>query len=186
MGQIKRVKMLPATVNPVKYFVGALYSSEQLLKKAITQLIQQFSPIDLESDVFGFTVTDYYNSEMGTPIFRKFYSFEKIEKPDFVTDFKLISNGIELDLAIAGKRKVNLDVGYLDYDKIVLASAKYGIHKIYLDQGIYADLALHYEKGNFTPYPWAFMDFRSKEYYPFFMKMRGIYKRQLKSILNPN
>ncbi len=177
--------MLPSAVNPVKYFVGALYSSEELLTSAISMLNKQLSPVDLESDSFRFKVTDYYNDEMGAPIYRKFFSFEKLHGPDFLAESKLLCNDIEIALAISGNRKVNLDVGYMDYDKIVLASAKYGIHKVYLDQGIYADMALHYEKGKFTPYPWAFMDFRTDDYYPFFLKMRGIYKTQLKHLIHP-
>jgi len=177
--------MKPEPAQPVKYFVGALYSSEEILHSAIESLTMHLGPVDYESDAFPFTVTDYYDNEMGIPIFRKFYSFTRLQSPGFLAEAKLTTNETEILLAISGHRKVNLDIGYLDYDKVVLASAKYGIHKIYLDQGIYADMALHYEKGKFTPYPWAFMDFRSPEYYPFFLKIRSIYKSQVKDILSP-
>lgn len=117
---------------------------------------------------------------MGVPIYRKLIALQKLHSPEFLADAKLSTNSIENRLAISGNRKVNLDIGYLDYDKVVLASAKYGIHKIYLQKGIYADLALHYEKGRFSPYPWAFMDFKSNRYYGFFLKLRTVYKEQLK------
>ncbi len=177
--------MKPEPAQAVKYFVGALYSSNEILDEAIKTLEKQLSPIDFKSDSFPFKGTDYYDNEMGIPIFRQFYSFTNLISPGFLAEAKLITNETEMILAIGGHRKVNLDIGYMDYDKVVLASAKYGIHKIYLSNGIYADMALHYEKGQFTPYPWAFMDFRSPEYYPFIFKIRSIYKSQVKHLVSP-
>jgi len=174
--------MQPGTVKPVKYFVGALFSSESLLKAAVEMGTARFGRIDRESSAFLFKWTDYYEAEMGKPIYRKLLSFEKLVAPDFLAAAKLLTNEIEQQLMVKGKRKVNLDVGYLDYDKVVLASAKSGIHKIYLNQGIYADLALHYEKGKYNSYPWAFLDFKSAEYHSFFLKVREIYKTQLKML----
>lgn len=173
--------MKPLIANPVKYFAGALYSSESLLEKSVRLLSKRFSPTDLVSDSFPFDNTNYYDAEMGAPIFRKFFSFSDLISPNFLAEAKLITNDIEDSLTVEDKRKVNLDVGYMDYDKVVLGSAKYGIHKIYLDKGIYADMALHYEKGNYSPYPWVFMDFKFPDYYHFFLKMRMIYKDRMKN-----
>lgn len=172
--------MKPEIVKPVKYFVGALFSSETLLEKSVKLLTRHFGVIDQKSQSFVFENTDYYNAEMGVPIFRKFYSFTELKTPDYLAQAKLITNRIEDSLTVDARRKVNLDVGYMDYDKVVLASAKYGINKIYLSSGIYADMVLHYEKGNYSPYPWAFADFKYSQYYPFFLEMRIKYKRQLK------
>jgi hypothetical protein len=61
-----------------------------------------------------------------------------------------------------------------------LASAKYNGQKIYLNFGIYADLTLHYEKGNYYPYPWSFPDFKNGGYNQTFLRIREIYKLQLK------
>jgi hypothetical protein len=49
-----------------------------------------------------------------------------------------------------------------------------------LAQGIWADMTLHYEKGKFTALPWSFPDFRSGLYEQTFLRIREIYKRQLK------
>ena len=73
---------------------------------------------------------------------------------------------------------MNIDCGYIDYDKVVLASAKYNGNKIYLDYGIWADLTLFFEKGKFYPYPWSFPDFRSGMYDAVFVEMRTRYKLQ--------
>lgn len=81
-------------------------------------------------------------------------------------------------------RKVNFDPGYMDYDKFVLASAKYNGQKVYLDLGIWADLTLHYEKGRFDPYPWSFPDFKSGLYQEVFMEIRARFKAQRKPQLS--
>jgi hypothetical protein len=157
-----------------------LYSDEGRLLEARERLIQQFGSIDFTSALFPFEVTDYYVPEMGSPIFRLFYAFERLTSPGELARIKLAANAIENELAVNGRRQVNLDPGYLDTDKFVLASAKYSGQKIYLADGIWADLTLHYEKGHFSAYPWSFPDFRSGEYEKAFLRMREIYKGQLK------
>ncbi|MFP4547304.1 MAG: DUF4416 family protein [Fidelibacterota bacterium] len=171
--------MKPQEITPVKYFIGALHSSTDLLEKSLTIITKHFSPIDLMSEDFLFEGTDYYELEMGSPIYRRIFSLEQLEDPLFLADAKLICNDIEDELAINGKRKVNLDVGYIDFNKVVLGSAKYCANKIYIGKGIWADPALQYSKGKFSPYPWAFMDFKRNIYYDFIMQIRIRYKHQL-------
>lgn len=170
----------PQSPLPVKLIVAALYSDEERLNTAREKLIQRFGPVDFTSPRFPFTVTAYYIPEMGSPQMRLFYSFAKLISPEDLARIKLATNAIESELANAGRRLANLDPGYLDPDKFVLASAKYHGHKIYLSNGICADLTLHYEKGHFRAYPWSFADFRGGEYEPAFLRMREIYKAQLK------
>lgn len=171
--------MKPEKVTPVKYFIGALHSSDDLLDKACKIVENKFSTIDLMSENFLFGGTDYYEKEMGKKIYRRIFSLEKLDDPLFLADAKLMCNNIEDEIAIDGKRKVNLDIGYIDFNKVVLGSAKYCANKIYIGKGIYADSALHYSKGKFTPYPWAFLDFKHDYYYEFMMKIRIRYKHQL-------
>jgi len=172
--------MKPNEPIPVKLFCGILYSGEKLLKKAEDILIQKFGKIDFKSKSFPFDITNYYEAEMGKPIYRIFLSFEKLIDPGELASIKIECNEIEDKLAISGKRKVNLDPGYLDYDKVVLASAKYNAQKIYLNNGIYADPTLFYRKGKFIPSDSAFPDFKNGTYEQFFLEIRAGYKRRLK------
>lgn len=173
--------MKPSDPIPVKLFCGVLYSNQELLDYSRLALIKHYGEIDFESAQFTFDISDYYRSEMDWPIFRLFWSFNKLINPVQIAGIKIECNEIENQLAINGKRKVNLDPGFLDYDKIILASAKYNGQKIYLNFGIYADLTLHYEKGNYHPYPWSFPDFKSGNYNEIFLRIREIYKAQLKT-----
>lgn len=171
---------IPQSPLPVKLIVAVLHSDENRLFEARERLVEQFGPIDFTSPPFSFEVTDYYVPEMGAPIFRLFYAFADLLSPGDLARIKLATNMIEDQLAIDRQRRVNLDPGYLDHYKFVLASAKYNGQKVYLADGIWADLTLHYEKGHFNAYPWSFPDFRSGAYEKTFLRIREIYKSQLK------
>ncbi len=172
--------MKPSEPLPVKLFVAILYSDMELKERARTLLIEQFGKIDFWDQPVEFTMTDYYCSEMGSPIFRQFIAFQELIHPKMLAEIKIQTNEIEEQLGPGGRRKVNLDAGYLDYDKVVLASAKYNGQKIYLDYGIYADLTLHYEKGQFYPFPWSFPDFKTGIYNRSLLQIRALYKVQMK------
>jgi len=167
-------------VNPVKLFFGVLYNTSFDMEQIKRNLESLYGKIDYISPVFTFNFTDYYRKEMGDDIKRLFYSFEDLVSPDILADIKVKSNEIE-DLYSSGeKRSVNLDPGYLDYYKIVLASMKFGGQKVYLSNGTYADITLWYEKGKFKTFPWTFLDFKSGLYDNIFLHIRNLYKKQRK------
>ena len=47
--------------------------------------------------------------------------------------------------------------------------------------GIYADLTLRYEKGNYFPFPWSFPDFKEGHYNKMLLRIRELYKQQRKN-----
>ncbi len=173
--------MQPLEPTPVKLVCGVLYSDGERLAAARDLLIKYFGPIEWTSREFPFDVTDYYVPEMGSPIFRLFYSFQNLINPKELARIKIDCNEIEDQLAIEGARKVNLDPGYLDYHKFVLASAKYDGHKIYLDHGIYADTTFTYSKGQYHPSAYCFPDFKSGRYNEVFLHIRSLYKGQVRT-----
>ncbi|HNW59590.1 MAG TPA: DUF4416 family protein [bacterium] len=172
--------MIPAEPVPVKLICGILFSDAARLEAALEALTARYGAVDYRSPLFPFTITRYYDAEMGGAIQRLFVSFTPLISPGALAEIKIACNALEADLAVAGLRKVNLDPGYMDYDKLVLASAKYNAHKIYLDLGIYADPTLRYEKGAYLPAPWAFPDFKSGQYNETFLRIRARYKGQLR------
>lgn len=172
--------MKPVEPAPVKLICGILFSDEKRLADALEVLAERYGRIDYRSALYPFTITGYYNREMGVPIQRLFVAFEPLISPGALAGIKIACNALEEALAVSGLRKVNLDPGYIDYDKLVLASAKYNAHKIYLDQGIYADPTLHFEKGAYLAAPWAFPDFKSGLYNADFLRIRARYKGQLR------
>jgi hypothetical protein len=170
----------------VKLIIGILSSVPDLFPKAETYLHRKFGTIDCKTNLIPFTFTTYYNESMGEPIKRQFLSFTKLIEPGTIGRIKVWTNGLEKKIAAKFTqaniiRPINLDPGYLDKAKIVLASTKDYSHRIYLNHGIYAEVTLRYQNGMFQPWPWTYPDYQSKEYLDFFQTVRQKYSTQLKA-----
>jgi len=171
----------PEEPAPVKLFVAVLWREQDALAAVREPLVQEFGETDFESPPVPFDVTDYYAPEMGAPLFRSLLCFERTISPQSIVDVKLLTNALEGELADeTGRRRVNLDPGYMDFHKVVLPSAKYGGQKIYLDRGIWADPTLRYTKGRFQASEWTFPDFKDPRYEPHLLRIRELYKTGLK------
>ncbi len=166
--------------EPMKYFVAILFRTSEALAAGKQELIAVWGGFDFEGKDHPFDLTDYYEPEMGTPLYRRIIAFEQLLSPTELVEMKLRGNRIEDALAVAGKRIVNLDAGYLDHNKVVLASAKGFGQKIYLAKGIYADFVGRYEKGRYQPFHWTFPDFKDGRYDKELLAIRQSYLQQIK------
>jgi hypothetical protein len=167
---------------PVKYFIAALFHDLRRLDEARGRFVDLWGAMDCEGSDREFDVTGYYRDEMGEPLYRRIMSFEKLEDPTLLVSMKLACNDIEDALRVSGKRTVNCDAGYLDHNKVVLASAKEAGQKIYIDKGIYADLAGRYKDGAYRPFEWSFPDFKDNRYGQELLAIRALYLSQLKAL----
>jgi len=172
----------PQKVDPVKLIVAVLWSDAAALEGALASLRERWGEIDYAGADHLFDATRYYEGEMGPGICRRVISCSQLVPPESIREAKLICNEIEDSLAIGGKRKVNLDIGYIDHSKIVLASAKYAGQKIHLGDGIYADMIARYRDGKYHPFEWTFPDFRDGRYDQELKSIRQIYLSQLRSL----
>lgn len=170
----------PESPMPVKYLVAVLFRTAEHLALARSELVARWGDIDYEGADHEFDVTDYYAPELGAPLYRRIVSFASLYPPTLIVDMKLECNAIEDALALDGRRTVNLDAGYLDHNKYLLASAKEAGQKVYLDKGIYADLSGRYKAGKYQPFEWSFPDFRDGRYDRELVAIRQRYMRQLK------
>jgi hypothetical protein len=167
---------------PVKLFIGVLTSIPETLPQAEERLTGLFGVVDSRSEPFPFDLTHYYDQAMGSPIFRYFLSFAELMEPSTIADIKVKTNNVES--VFAGEyrtlqRPINLDPGYLEQSKIVLASAKNYYHRILVSSGIYAEVTLHYEEGKWRSFPWTFPDFKADRYHAYFTSLRKLYREQL-------
>lgn len=173
---------VPLKPLPVKYIVALLFRDSTVAAAVADALTTAWGKIDFKGDDHQFDVTDYYENEMGTPLYRRILAFEALMAPTELVPMKLACNALEEHFAAPdGKRMVNLDAGYLDHNKYLLASAKEAGQKIYLDHGIYADLSGRYRAGKYQPFEWSFPDFRDGRYDAELLAIRQRYLLQVKS-----
>ncbi|MCM8797587.1 MAG: DUF4416 family protein [Candidatus Omnitrophica bacterium] len=165
---------------PVKLICGFIFKENEILEKAKTILKRKFGNLDFTSDILPFEHTDYYEKEFGQGLKRVFISFSRLIRPEGLFAIKITTNKIEDRLSFQGKRLINIDPGYLDLAKLVLASTKDYKHRIYLNKGIFAEITLFYSGKSFHPWLWTYPDYQTNEYIEIFNAIRGIYERQIK------
>lgn len=167
----------PRRPQPVKLFCGLLSGDVDLLKRARQILARRVGPIDLESEILAFEQTDYYEDEMGPDLKRLFVSFDAVRNPDVLAEVKHETNAIEDQIAeqclgLDLPRPVNLDPGYVDLGKLVLATTKDRSHRIYIGQHMYAEVTLHYMNRGWRTWPWTYPDYQRADYHEFFTQLR--------------
>ncbi|HBG28156.1 MAG: hypothetical protein A2Y10_06700 [Planctomycetes bacterium GWF2_41_51] len=162
--------------EPVKLIIGILAANETALNAAIDMIKDKFGECDLESETWAFTQTEYYAKETGSEILKKFITVKKLITPDKLAAIKLKTNKMEEKLArmpgIGFSRPVNLDPGYIEPSKLVLASTKNFSHRIYIGKKIWAEVTLVYNKGRWVFFEYTFPDHREERYHGFFSKVR--------------
>lgn len=164
--------------------LGALYRDPLRWQEAARILESRFGPLEEERLEFPFANTDYYRAEMGHGLVRLFCSFRDPVRQDSLAGIKTWTNRLEADLADGegGNRRrcVNLDPGLLALDKVVLATTKEYSHRIYLGEGIYAELALICRGAGFRPLHWTYPDYRRREALDFFNRLRVHWRHRLR------
>jgi hypothetical protein len=171
--------------QPVKLIIGILAADETSLAAAVKAISKSFGVIDLASDVWPFTQTNYYKDELGPNALRQFVSIEKLIDPGKLAQIKHDTNSLEQQLADSLKlplpRPVNLDPGFIEPSKLILASTKNFSHRIYIGNKMFAEVTLMYEKGSWRHFEYTFPDYRQSCYQDFLSKVRTRLLEQLKT-----
>ena len=137
-----------------------------------------YGDADYSSPPLPFDISEYYQAEMGSGLTRRFVAFRRLVPPDALAAVKLATIELEAALAVDGRRQVNLDPAYLSAGKLVLATTKNQQHRIYLGQGVFAEVALRYRDGAWRAWEWTYRDYRSPEYARVFDEIRALYMAQ--------
>ena len=214
----------PREPEPVLLIVAAFSRWPEAIGWARDNLQNRYGPTRLESPVFDFVETHYYDDEMGagllctkTPVGwvessqtagivremtadcedstqptsgaglkKQFFAFERLIQATELAAIKLWTNQLERLAADSSEwataksgvaRPINLDPGYLNAGKWVLATTKDQAHRLYLGDGIYAEVTLRYEHGEFVPWPWTYPNYARNDYRRFFNDARAEYLR---------
>lgn len=166
----------------VKLICGQISARAELFDAALARLEQLYGRADIVSEVMNFDFTQYYDAEMGNPLLRRFVSFDRPTSPGILADVKCATNELEREFAAAGggwaARPINLDPGYIEPSKLVLASMKNFSHRIYLSRGVYGEVTLQWHKMQWQSLPWTFPDYASGRYFPFLTAARTRLREQ--------
>lgn len=172
MGTVRRPQ-------PVKLVASMFSGRPELLESAEAALQEHFGPVDYQSPLIAFEHTHYYTPEFGSGLQRRFIAFDRLVDPQDLADIKLLTNSLEQRWAEHGRRRINLDPGYVSRAKLVLATTKDFAHRIYLGRGIYAEVTLTFRQGEWRPWPWTYPDYASTPYLEVFRHIRALYVQQL-------
>jgi hypothetical protein len=169
MGEIQ----VPA---PVLFIIAASSRHQAALEWAQERCAQHHGPVVLASEPFDFTETDYYTATMGSDLKKQFRAFERLIDSAELATLKRETNDWEDEYAGLGRhvepRPLNLDPGYITPAKLVLASTKDHAHRIYLRDGIFAEVTLVYRQRKWQPLEWTYPDYRRDDYQRFFTQCR--------------
>ncbi|ACN14945.1 hypothetical protein HRM2_18430 [Desulforapulum autotrophicum HRM2] len=165
----------PKSPDPAKLVISLFMNDQSIVQRVLALLEEKFGSIDMISPWFDFDYTNYYHREMGSPLFRRVVVFKALVAQDSLAEIKISTNNIEAMWKENGKRAVNIDPGYLVKSRFILATGKDFAHRVYIGQGIYADLTLMYQKGRFIDLDWTYPDYRGNAIKSFLEIVRAKY-----------
>lgn len=172
--------------KPVLRLVAISSRHEAALAWARERIATEFGPHAAVSDAMPYDDTDYYEQEMGSGLLKQFVVSDALMNPDTLPALKIQTNEWEQQYANAADhpepRPLNLDPGYLTESKLVLASTKNHSHRIYLSQGIYAEITLGYTRSaGWVSHRWTYPDYQRTDYQQFFTTSRQALREKLRT-----
>jgi len=171
--------------QPVLFFVSVLYRKnlfdrQSLLKHLSTHdLFRRDQHRLIFFDHPFFPMGSYYQKEMCPDLIDHDLHRLLILAPipaerEKLVDLKLWACHLENQwLDDRGGRSLNLDPGYLSLENMVLSTTKSFAHRIYLGQGVYADLNLTFVEKTYHPLHWTYPDYAHPDFIQFFNWARG-------------
>lgn len=176
----------PRLPKPVMPFTGLLISDPMIVEEVEEEIVNRLGQTTIRTDPYEWTFSRYYEEEMGTKLWRKFLFFRQLIDPIDLPGLKEWSNELEKRYGNpSGEkpgRKVNIDPGYLDHAKVVLASTKDPGHRLYLRDGIFAEVSLFYHHGSYQPFLYTYPDLKIPQMIGMFNQARLTYLDLLKAV----
>ena len=153
----------PLEPTPTALFLGITYRDEAEMQKALGLFEETFGQANRRCGPIDFSLqTDYYDAEMGDGLKKLYLTFGSNFDRNRLSAVKRMSNDIEAQFCDGTSRRVNLDPGYITNDKFVLASTKDFFHRIYVGDGIYAEVTLHFRHGKYRFFSWTYPDYKNE------------------------
>ena len=158
---------------PAVLFVALLHGPNDP-QGCLLELTRLFGPVAAISPAYATAeFSRYYEREMGQGLQKRFVSFERQVAMDLLVECKHAAQALETKLQHApGRRLFNIDPGLLTRYNVILATSKNYAHRIYLRDGVFAEVTLLFRHHHFHPLPWTYPDYRSSPALDFFERNR--------------
>lgn len=156
-----------------KLIIGVIFSDRAIHDEVIKILTNKFGEIEDMSEEFSFSddFSTYYDEELGGKGLRRIYSFKETVDPEYQTEIKEYTNSIEAKYS----RKINIDPGFINTGRLMLATTKPVGFRIPLKRGIYTELTLFWARGAWQRLPWTYRDYQSERVQRFITRVRERY-----------
>ncbi|MCF7885066.1 MAG: DUF4416 family protein [Candidatus Marinimicrobia bacterium] len=164
----------------IQPFTAIMYKNPKIYKITLDKFVSKFGePLGIGKEYDFSSFTNYYEKEFGTELKKRMLVFDQ---PQSLQDFhktKIWSNHLETEISEhRDSRDVNIDPGYLGLSKLVLFSTKNYSHRIYINDGIFAEVTLIYEYSEFKTQSWTYPDYADQKNIAFLSNMRQNIKRK--------
>lgn len=170
----------------VKRISGILYpeDDERYFEWTLNELKNLWGEPDLISEPTPFDRTNYYY-DIAPKLSRRFICSSGLVGAGELVNWKYQTHELEeKSRFLFGNereiRAVNLDPGYIDGARLILASTKDHAHRIWLRDGIYAEVTMRYRFNKWTSFDYTFPDFKSGVYDEFLSAVRNLWLKERK------
>ncbi|MFK8113986.1 MAG: DUF4416 family protein [Rubripirellula sp.] len=172
-------------VEPVVRFCAIITRHDDALRWATDQLTKDWGDGHVASPAIDFEAGGYYTESMGAGLKKTLIAFGDFMEPGGLADWKHHTNQLELQYAAESghpeSRPLNLDAGYTTQAKLVLATTKDRDHRIYLRDGMFAEVTLTYVGKQWTHHRWSYPSYRTDEVAAFAMNCRNRLRKHLRA-----
>lgn len=171
--------------NPVMLIVAVTSRYDDALEWTNRQTTSQWGKLLAASPVFDFTETGFYTESMGTELKKQFLAFDGLIDPGEIAPTKHLSNDWEKSYAAENDhpeiRPLNIDPGYISEAKLVLVTTKDRDHRIYLQQGIFAEVTLYFRSKHWMSSRWTYPDYQRTDFQEFFTECRTVLRERIRA-----
>ena len=171
--------------RPVMLIAAVISRFEEAFDWTRNETTSDWGKIEIESPRFDFVETGFYAETMGEDLKKQFFAYSQLIDPAKIAAAKVAANAWERKFAATSDwpvaRPLNIDPGYITEAKLVLATTKDRDHRIYLQQGIFAEVTLHYHDRQWRGDRWTYPDYQRTDFQEFFTQCRQLLRQMYRN-----
>ena len=172
-------------VEPVVRFCAVITRHPVARQWAMSRLAQRWGEASVCSSEIPFEAGGYYTASMGSELQKSLIAVTGFTDPGGLADWKTQTNQWEQEYTESSRhheeRPLNLDPGYMTQAKLVLATTKDRDHRLYLRDGMFAEVTLTYVGKAWQHHRWTYPSYRTEEVANFANQCRAGLRQHLKA-----